>query len=61
MDTLAARIEETPLKFCASLAFCDATHYVELARAAEACGFHTLVLSDHLVHPETIDILHHHL
>jgi probable F420-dependent oxidoreductase len=42
------------LKFCASLAFTDPTHYCELAGVAEEHGFDTLVLSDHVVHPETI-------
>jgi len=43
------------LKFCASLAFTDPTHYCELARLAEAYGYDTLVLSDHVVHPEAIE------
>jgi probable F420-dependent oxidoreductase len=43
------------LKFCASLAFTDPTHYCALARLAEACGYDTLVLSDHVVHPEAIE------
>ena len=42
------------MKFCASLAFTDPEHYVELARLAEDHGWDTLVLSDHVVHPETI-------
>lgn len=42
------------MKFCASLAFTDPGHYCELARIAEQHGWDTLVLSDHVVHPETI-------
>jgi probable F420-dependent oxidoreductase len=42
------------MKFCASLAFTDAEDYVELAVLADEYGWDTLVLSDHLVHPETI-------
>jgi probable F420-dependent oxidoreductase len=42
------------VKFCASLAFTDTEDYIELARIAEQHGWDTLVLSDHVVHPETI-------
>jgi probable F420-dependent oxidoreductase len=42
------------VKFCASLAFTEPDDYLELARLAEECGWDTLVLSDHVVHPETI-------
>ena len=42
------------MKFCASLAFTDPTDYCELAVLAEEHGWHGLVLSDHVVHPETI-------
>ena len=42
------------MKFCATLSFTDPTHYVELAKLAEETGWDTLVLSDHLVHPEKI-------
>jgi len=42
------------LKFCASLAFTDTEDYVELAQLAESHGWDTLVLSDHVVHPERI-------
>ncbi len=42
------------MKFCASLAFTDPTDYCELAVLAEQHGWHTLVLSDHVVHPATI-------
>jgi len=43
------------MKFCCSLAFEDPTHYVELARTAERCGWDSMMLSDHVVHPETIE------
>lgn len=42
------------MKFCASLAFTDPTHYLELARVADECGWSMLCLSDHVVHPRTI-------
>jgi probable F420-dependent oxidoreductase len=42
------------MKFCASLAFTDTDDYLELAVLADEYGWDTLVLSDHLVHPETI-------
>jgi probable F420-dependent oxidoreductase len=42
------------VKFCASLAFTDTEDYVELAQVAEEHGWDTLVLSDHLMHPEKI-------
>ncbi|HKA14719.1 MAG TPA: LLM class F420-dependent oxidoreductase [Myxococcota bacterium] len=43
------------MKFCASLAFTDTEDYVALAQIAEEHGWDTLVLSDHVVHPEKID------
>ena len=43
------------MKFCASLAFTDPTDYCELAVLAEEHGWDALVLSDHVVHPETIN------
>ncbi|MGH0030320.1 MAG: LLM class F420-dependent oxidoreductase [Myxococcota bacterium] len=43
------------MKFCASLAFTDPDDYCELAVLAEQHAWDALVLSDHLVHPETID------
>ncbi len=42
------------MKFCASLAFTDTEDYLELARTADAHGWDTLVLSDHVVHPREI-------
>ena len=42
------------MKFCASLAFTDPDDYCELAVLAEEHGWDALVLSDHVVHPETI-------
>jgi len=42
------------VKFCASLAFTKTEDYVELAQVAEEHGWDTLVLSDHVVHPEVI-------
>lgn len=43
------------MKFCCSLAFSDASHYLELARVADACGWDSLSLSDHVVHLDQID------
>jgi probable F420-dependent oxidoreductase len=43
------------MKFCASLAFSDPKHFLELAKSAEAAGWDYLVTSDHVVHPERID------
>ncbi len=43
------------MRFCASLAFTDTEDYVELAGVAEEHGWDTLVLSDHVVHPEAIE------
>jgi probable F420-dependent oxidoreductase len=42
------------VKFAASLAFTDTEDYVELAQVADQHGWDTLVLSDHVVHPEKI-------
>ncbi|MGH7336806.1 MAG: TIGR03619 family F420-dependent LLM class oxidoreductase [Myxococcota bacterium] len=42
------------MKFAASLAFTDTEDYLELAQVAEQHGWDTLVLSDHVVHPEKI-------
>lgn len=42
------------MKFCASLAFSDPTDFCDLAIAAEANGWDSLIVSDHVVHPETI-------
>ena len=42
------------MKFPASLAFTDTEDYVELAQVAEQHGWDTLVLSDHVVHPERL-------
>jgi probable F420-dependent oxidoreductase len=43
------------VKFCASLAFTDPKDYCELAVLAEEHGWHALVLSDHVVHPQEIE------
>jgi probable F420-dependent oxidoreductase len=42
------------LKFVCSLAFGDLTHYCELARTAEECGWDAVAVSDHVLHPEKI-------
>ena len=42
------------MRFVVSLAFNDPSHLVPLARAAEAAGFDSLALSDHVVHPREI-------
>ena len=43
------------MKFCASLAFTNPEHYCELAVLAEQHDWDALVLSDHVVHPQTIE------
>jgi probable F420-dependent oxidoreductase len=42
------------MKFVAALAFSDPTHFVELARTADACGWDGLAMSDHLIYPEEL-------
>ncbi len=42
------------MKFVVSSAFSDPGHYLALARAADAAGFESLALSDHVVHPKTL-------
>jgi probable F420-dependent oxidoreductase len=43
------------MKFIASLAFTHTSELLELARAADACGWDGLMVSDHVVHPERIE------
>jgi len=43
------------MKFCAMLSFVHPDHFLALAPVAEEHGWDTLVLSDHVVHPETIE------
>jgi len=43
------------MKFVTSLAFSDPTHFCEIARAADDCGWDGIVVSDHVVHPEKIE------
>jgi probable F420-dependent oxidoreductase len=43
------------VRFIASLAFTHTSELLELARAAEECGFDGLMVSDHVVHPERIE------
>jgi probable F420-dependent oxidoreductase len=43
------------MKFVTSLAFSDPTHFCALARTADETGWDALVVSDHVVHPETIE------
>ena len=42
------------MKFLTGFVWIDPTHYVDLARSAEAAGWDGIVLSDHLVHLEEI-------
>jgi alkanesulfonate monooxygenase SsuD/methylene tetrahydromethanopterin reductase-like flavin-dependent oxidoreductase (luciferase family) len=42
------------VKFVCGFVWIDPLHYVPLARSAEAAGWDGVVLSDHLVHLETI-------
>ena len=43
------------MKFLTGFVWIDPTHYVPLARTAEASGWDGVVLSDHLVHLESIE------
>jgi probable F420-dependent oxidoreductase len=43
------------VNFIASLAFTHTSELLELARAADACGWDGLMVSDHVVHPERIE------
>ena len=43
------------MKFVTSLAFSDPTHFCDVARAADDCGWDGIVVSDHVVHPEKIE------
>jgi probable F420-dependent oxidoreductase len=43
------------MKFVISGAFNDPRELPALARAADECGYDSLALSDHVVHPETLD------
>ena len=43
------------MKFCTSLAFTPTEHYLETARTADESGWDTVMVSDHLVHPERIE------
>jgi len=43
------------VKFATALAFNDPTHFLELARTADECGWDWFAVSDHLVYPEKIE------
>ena len=49
-----ARAKPGAVKFLCGFVWIDATHYLPLARTADACGWDGVVLSDHLVHVEKI-------
>jgi probable F420-dependent oxidoreductase len=42
------------MKFAVSMAFSDPGQWLELARAADGAGWDAVLVSDHVVHPETI-------
>jgi len=42
------------MKFCCTLGFVHPDHLVRLAVAAEAAGFESVTIADHVVHPMTI-------
>ena len=42
------------MKFAAALAFNDPTHFLELARTADQCGWGWFAVSDHVVFPEKL-------
>jgi probable F420-dependent oxidoreductase len=43
------------MKFAIAAAFNDPRELPAIAREADACGYDSLALSDHVVHPETLD------
>jgi probable F420-dependent oxidoreductase len=43
------------MKFAVSMAFSDPSHWLPMARTADACGWDLILVSDHVVHPETIE------
>ena len=43
------------MRFAVSTAFSDPGHWLALARAADESGWDYLLVSDHVVHPETIE------
>ncbi len=42
------------MRFVVPTAYSAATHYLELARTAEECGWDCIAVSDHVAHPEKI-------
>ena len=43
------------MKFILPTAFNDPTHFTDMARAADESGWWAMAVSDHVVHPETIE------
>jgi len=43
------------MRFITSLAFSDPTHFCDVARAGDECGWDGIVVSDHVVHPDKIE------
>lgn len=43
------------MKFATALAFNDPTHFLELARTADECGWDWFAVSDHIVFPEKLE------
>ncbi len=42
------------MRFVAALAFSAPEHFVEVARTADACGWHAVAVSDHVLFPRTL-------
>jgi len=42
------------MKFTVSVAMCEPEHYLEVARAAEACGWDAVAVPDSVFYPETV-------
>lgn len=42
------------IKFVTSVAFSPTTHLIDMARACDDAGFDSMIISDHVVHPENI-------
>jgi len=46
------------MKFCCALSFTQPDHLMEAARAAEANGFDSILLADHIVNPDVVQARH---
>jgi len=49
---------DPPMKWCMPLAFNSESQWIDLAITAEKAGFDSVVISDHLIYPETLKTLY---